>query len=78
MNKNHTEFFTCDKFNSAITDSHKPQNCNKPSWVLTPLKRDPRPRRERRTMLKVIAFPNLQHRWTGKTACLIGGQGLVG
>lgn len=29
-------------------------------------------------MLKPIAFPNLQHRWTGNTACLIGGQGLVG
>lgn len=29
-------------------------------------------------MLNLIAFPNLQHRWTGNTACLIGGQGLAG
>lgn len=29
-------------------------------------------------MLKLIAFPHPQHRWTGITACLIGGQGLVG
>ena len=29
-------------------------------------------------MLKIIAFPKPQHRWLGNTACLIGGQGLVG
>lgn len=29
-------------------------------------------------MLKLIAFPNPQHRWIGITACLTGGQGLVG
>ena len=25
-----------------------------------------------------IAFPNIQYRWNGNTACLIGGQGLGG